>query len=53
MESETPLSVTVYEANADPGKGTPYHPRANDRAMLANIASIELPPVYMGGSEPW
>ncbi|WP_275784201.1 FAD/NAD(P)-binding protein [Pararhizobium gei] len=45
MESETPLSVTVYEANADPGKGTPYHPRANDRAMLANIASIELPPV--------
>lgn len=45
MESETPLSVTVYEATADPGKGTPYHPRANDRAMLANIASIELPPV--------
>lgn len=45
IESETPLSVTVYEANADPGKGTPYHPRANDRAMLANIASIELPPV--------
>jgi uncharacterized NAD(P)/FAD-binding protein YdhS len=45
MESDIPLSVTVYEANADPGKGTPYHPRANDRAMLANIASIELPPV--------
>jgi uncharacterized NAD(P)/FAD-binding protein YdhS len=45
MESDEPLSVTVYEANADPGKGTPYHPRANDRAMLANIASIELPPV--------
>jgi len=45
LESETPLSITVYEANADPGKGTPYHPRANDRAMLANIASIELPAV--------
>ncbi len=45
VESDTPLSITVYEANADPGKGTPYHPRANDRAMLANIASIELPPV--------
>lgn len=43
--SETPLSITIYEANADPGKGTPYHPGANDRAMLANIASIELPPV--------
>lgn len=37
--------MTVHEANADLGKGTPYHPRANDRAMLANIASIELPPV--------
>lgn len=45
IESDTPLSITIYEANADPGKGTPYHPRANDRAMLANIASIELPPV--------
>jgi uncharacterized NAD(P)/FAD-binding protein YdhS len=40
-----PLSITVYEANADPGTDTPFHPRANDRAMLANIASIELPPV--------
>ncbi|KQY20304.1 FAD/NAD(P)-binding protein [Rhizobium sp. Root482] len=45
MESDVALTITVYEANADPGKGTPYHPRANDRAMLANIASIELPPV--------
>ena len=45
IESDMPLSITVYEANADPGKGTPYHPRANDRAMLANIASIELQPV--------
>jgi uncharacterized NAD(P)/FAD-binding protein YdhS len=45
LECEAPLSITVYEINADPGKGTPYHPGANDRAMLANIASIELPPV--------
>lgn len=45
LESDAPLAITIYEANADPGKGTPYHPRANDRAMLANIASIELPPV--------
>lgn len=45
IRSDTPLSIIVYEANADPGKGTPYHPGANDRAMLANIASIELPPV--------
>lgn len=45
IESDTPLSITVYEASAEPGMGTPYHPRANDRAMLANIASIELPAV--------
>lgn len=45
LESDVSLSITIYEANADPGKGTPYHPRANDPAMLANIASIELPPV--------
>lgn len=41
----TPLSVTIFESEADPGKGTPYHPALNDRAMLSNIASIELPPV--------
>src|SRR5690349_570527 len=45
IESTTPLSVTVFEASADPGKGTPYHPRVNDKAMLANIASIEIPPI--------
>lgn len=45
IDSEAPLSITIYEANSDPGKGTPYHPGANDRAMLANIASIELPPI--------
>ncbi|NIK49825.1 putative NAD(P)/FAD-binding protein YdhS [Variibacter gotjawalensis] len=31
--------------DADPGRGTPYHPHVNDRAMLANIASFELPAV--------
>jgi len=48
IASVVPLSITVYEAGSDPGMGTPYHPRANDRAMLANIASIELPPVCEG-----
>lgn len=41
----SPLSITVFESESDPGKGTPYHPALNDRAMLSNIASIELPPV--------
>ncbi len=40
-----PLSITIFESETDPGKGTPYHPALNDRAMLSNIASIELPPV--------
>lgn len=40
-----PLSITIFEAESDPGKGTPYHPDINDQAMLANIASVELPPI--------
>lgn len=41
--SVTPASITIFESEAEPGKGTPYHPDLNDRAMLSNIASIELP----------
>ncbi|MGE7368377.1 FAD/NAD(P)-binding protein [Neorhizobium sp. NPDC001467] len=40
-----PLFITVFEETPDAGKGTPYHPAVNDRAMLANIASIEIPPI--------
>jgi uncharacterized NAD(P)/FAD-binding protein YdhS len=43
--SPQPLSVTIFEIEADAGKGTPYHPDINDQAMLANIASIELPEI--------
>ncbi len=43
ISSSAPLSITIFEETPDPGKGTPYHPAVNDRAMLANIASIELP----------
>jgi uncharacterized NAD(P)/FAD-binding protein YdhS len=38
-----PLSITIFEAEAEPGKGTPYHPDINDPAMLSNIPSIEFP----------
>lgn len=41
--SPVPLSITLFEAEGEPGKGTPYHPDMNDPAMLSNIASIELP----------
>jgi uncharacterized NAD(P)/FAD-binding protein YdhS len=37
------LSITLYEAYDEPGKGTPYHPDVNDPAMLSNIPSVELP----------
>jgi uncharacterized NAD(P)/FAD-binding protein YdhS len=40
-----PLSITIFEIEADAGKGTPYHPDINDQAMLANIASVELPEI--------
>jgi uncharacterized NAD(P)/FAD-binding protein YdhS len=40
-----PLFIAVFERGSDAGKGTPYHPHMNDQAMLANIASVELPPV--------
>lgn len=44
-KSARPLSVSVFETEGDPGKGTPYHPHVNDRAMLSNIASVELPAI--------
>jgi hypothetical protein len=50
MRSELPLSVTIFEVEADAGKGTPYHPDINDQAMLANIASIELPAISAGNA---
>jgi len=42
---KSPLAITIFESEAEAGKGTPYHPDINDRAMLSNIASIELPPI--------
>jgi uncharacterized NAD(P)/FAD-binding protein YdhS len=45
VEAKAPICITIFEAHRDPGKGTPYYPAINDRAMLANIASVELPPI--------
>lgn len=41
----SPLSIVIFEEQARAGLGTPYRPGWNDPAMLANIASIELPPL--------
>ena len=39
------LALTMFESQAEAGKGTPYHQDWNDEQMLSNIASIELPPI--------
>ena len=45
IEAAVPVCITIFESHRDPGKGTPYYPPTNDRAMLANIASVELPTI--------
>jgi cation diffusion facilitator CzcD-associated flavoprotein CzcO len=50
IASKQPLTIAIFEETPDAGKGTPYHPAVNDRAMLANIASIELPPIARASS---
>lgn len=45
LASARPLAVTMFESQAEAGWGSPYAPGMNDRALLANIASIEIPPV--------
>ena len=40
-----PMAVTMFETQAEAGKGTPYSQDWNSEAMLSNIASIEIPPV--------
>lgn len=37
--------ITVFEAGETAGVGTPYDPSTTPVSMLANIASIEIPPV--------
>lgn len=39
------LNITVFEAEAAAGVGSPYRTGWNDPAMLSNIASVEIPPV--------
>lgn len=37
--------ITVFETRPVAGSGSPYSPEWNDRAMLSNIASLEIPPL--------
>ena len=45
IHSPTPFNITIIESKSLAGVGNPYDPATNDVAMLANIASVELPPV--------
>ena len=40
-----PLAIDLFEAGPVAGVGMPYNAQRNSPAMLANIASVELPPV--------
>lgn len=41
------LDIVLFEAGPIAGMGIPYHPDHTHPAMLANIASIEIPPVVL------
>jgi len=41
------LSVTLFEKGEKAGIGMPYSPETASKSMLANIASVEIPPVVV------
>jgi uncharacterized NAD(P)/FAD-binding protein YdhS len=43
LGSSVPLRITIYEKTGSAGTGMPYRQNTNHEALLANIASIELP----------
>lgn len=46
LKNQTPLAVDIYEQGDEAGVGMPYSDEDNSRMMLANIASIEIPPLF-------
>ncbi|WP_213133922.1 FAD-NAD(P)-binding protein [Citrobacter sp. FP75] len=47
VERGEPLAVQLYEQAEEAGVGMPYNSDNNAAHMLANIASIEIPPIYI------
>ncbi|MFC3169108.1 FAD/NAD(P)-binding protein [Paracoccus fontiphilus] len=47
LEIGEPLAVTLFEKGEKAGYGMPYSPDTASKSMLANIASIEIPPVVI------
>ncbi|MRS15775.1 FAD-NAD(P)-binding protein [Enterobacteriaceae bacterium RIT691] len=46
LKNEIQVDITLYERTAEAGVGMPYADDDNSRMMLANIASIEIPPIF-------
>lgn len=51
LASRRPLTVTLFDAADLAGVGQPYSPEAAGPMMLANIASIEIPPLGPEGDQ--
>lgn len=47
VERGEPLEIQLYEQAEEAGVGMPYNSDNNAEHMLANIASIEIPPIYI------
>lgn len=47
VEHGQPLAVQLYEQAEEAGVGMPYNSDNTSPHMLANIASIEIPPIYI------
>lgn len=45
ISSARPMDIAIFEAQSEAGTGSPYRPALNDKAMLSNIASLEIPPI--------
>lgn len=45
VDAGQPMAITVFERGDCAGVGMPYADDANTKLMLANIASIEIPPI--------
>lgn len=46
VENQNAVAITLYEQADEAGVGMPYAQEDNSRLMLANIASIEIPPLF-------
>jgi uncharacterized NAD(P)/FAD-binding protein YdhS len=46
VKNKTPMAISLYERAEEAGVGMPYTDEDNSRMMLANIASIEIPPLF-------